>query len=735
MNNGSRYQRNLEALSKTDPDSYDWLVAGRSEGLIIEGENIWVEKEGRKKSAYYEATPSIAQEKELIKPLNLSNGCLTCLIGMGLGYTTMAILESMENSHRLMVLDPNTQIIKSAFERFDFSKQLHSRKLFVVRPERVSIRKRLMQLISGGYTHQDVNIIPDPRSVALFSHYKDLVQDVKVAFYDGTTVLSGPFKAEKYMVLNELENIVPAMLSPGLGHLKKIIKGRPILIIGAGPSLKSAIPWISRLREKMVLLALPASWRHLLANGIKPHLLVSSDKNIESLGMLKGTSHAHDIPLVFSSRVHPEFLNAYTGPVIAVPHPGPLHSWLGACRGEEQAVQTGISVAQFAFELACLFKGNPIVLTGMDLAVDGFSHAEGHPMRIKIPKEVLIPTRGVRGSQVNTLKGYFTIKESLEQVISKRRVRVINATHKGAQILGTEESTLEEMDRFLGPMKPLSDFEFPCLPPELQGEQVSTVLIPKLSGFVMDCERAIECCRKGIGFSEKLVNAQGTNRDLIMEQTNRNTAEVESLIQYHPFLKSYFGEALYQAKIDNARIASESNADRRFKKEVEKNTKALHAFAIAIDSLMDLIKSKIEDLKELDHLLSTYQKKETAGDLLPLVDFLLKTRLCHQANMAIESIFSMDRDSMDVLQLLGKIRIKQGRYWEAKEYVEVAVQAGGRNWKREELLKDMETGKNDLLNMKQEAIKSKDDVSMVLASKDLAYADRRGSIPNLSLQQ
>jgi hypothetical protein len=79
--------------------------------------------------------------------------------------------------------------------------------------------------------------------------------------------------------------------------LRKIISGRPVFVIGAGPSLPSAILALKRHRGVIKICA-DTALGQLVKNGIKPHIVVTDlDGNLNLLGRVAKSSivvvHAH----------------------------------------------------------------------------------------------------------------------------------------------------------------------------------------------------------------------------------------------------------------------------------------------------------------------------------------------------------------------------------------------------------------------------------------------------------
>ncbi|HXG73917.1 MAG TPA: 6-hydroxymethylpterin diphosphokinase MptE-like protein [Candidatus Nitrosotenuis sp.] len=81
-------------------------------------------------------------------------------------------------------------------------------------------------------------------------------------------------------------------------NLRKLISGKPVFVIGAGPSLKGAIPVLKR-HKKPIKICAETALDALVKNGIRPHIVVTDlDGNLGTLGKIGKTDtifvvHAH----------------------------------------------------------------------------------------------------------------------------------------------------------------------------------------------------------------------------------------------------------------------------------------------------------------------------------------------------------------------------------------------------------------------------------------------------------
>lgn len=274
-----------------------------------------------------------------------------------------------------------------------------------------------------------------------------------------------------------------AASSPGILQLKACWKGRPAILVSAGPSLEKQLPLLEEVKDRFLIISMGASLRTLRNAGIEPHIVVTVDpfpimydhfKGLKSEGawLLSDTAGNHQIVKNFSEKR----LFGHSTPQMEE-----LFKYLTGPRG---LMMSGGSVANSAFSAAAIMQADPIIMIGQDLAyTGGASHAQGNVKRLELTDEVVaanpqkykkIP--GYYGDEVVTDDKMNSYRIWFERVIPGISMsRVVNATEGGAMINGADnvpfaeivESVMPEsavdfddVVRNLPDFKPVSDEEF-----------------------------------------------------------------------------------------------------------------------------------------------------------------------------------------------------------------------------------------------------------------------------------
>lgn len=160
--------------------------------------------------------------------------------------------------------------------------------------------------------------------------------------------------------------------------LKDAFKDVPAIVCGAGPSLQQSMEVLRKQEKRALLIAGGSTLAALSSQGVLPHFGMAVDPNLEEYRRMKN-SFAFEVPLLYSTRVHPAIFQTCNGPfgymrsgiggaaeLWIEEELGLLDPLIGRYLSPESISVTGICVAWAQF-LGC----NPILLNGVDLAYTG----------------------------------------------------------------------------------------------------------------------------------------------------------------------------------------------------------------------------------------------------------------------------------------------------------------------------------------------------------------------------
>ncbi len=114
--------------------------------------------------------------------------------------------------------------------------------------------------------------------------------------------------------------------SASLEWLRSCAAGLPVVVVGIGPSLDQEIETLKKVAGRnAIIVATDAALRPLLANRIKPHLVINFDCKADQYTLFDGLDDfTKDIVLLANSCTHPMTLACWAGPVLFynMQHPG-----------------------------------------------------------------------------------------------------------------------------------------------------------------------------------------------------------------------------------------------------------------------------------------------------------------------------------------------------------------------------------------------------------------------------
>ncbi len=149
-----------------------------------------------------------------------------------------------------------------------------------------------------------------------------------------------------------------------LAALKGKFAGTPAIVCGAGPSLEAARPYLESsgalLFSAGTALALFSQWR------VAPHIACVLDKNTP----IERLQNFPDAICCLQSRLNPEAIASWKGSKVLAPESGPL-PWESWWLGEQESMEFGWTVGNFATKIAHYLGCNPIIWTGMEFCYRG----------------------------------------------------------------------------------------------------------------------------------------------------------------------------------------------------------------------------------------------------------------------------------------------------------------------------------------------------------------------------
>lgn len=311
--------------------------------------------------------------------------------------------------------------------------------------------------------------------------------------------------------LNTLTNLSHVVRSVPVGSLFGRWKGRPAVVVAAGPSLTKQLPLLRAARDRMLVVAVGTAIKALEAAAIEPDLVVSVDGGEPNFRHFEGV--ACSAPLVYDPMVYPGILDVYRGRLVVSQIGNPVMTWLAARGLNVGQLAGGGSVAHLGLELAAKMDAHPVILIGQDLAyTDGRTHALGTAFSVTVDSsKESVQAPGYYGGWVPTSAILNNYRIWFEYYIKANpSLLIINATEGGACIEGALQmpfaDAVESYCKEPQPVKEVLDdalassLEVPDLSSILKQTRAEIVFVRKaLARAVRECRALLKRAESGLG--------------------------------------------------------------------------------------------------------------------------------------------------------------------------------------------------------------------------------------------
>lgn len=416
----------------------------------------------------------------------------TVVYGLGLGYHLEAILDIYPNL-KLTVMEANREILAAALRYRDLTPLLsNDRFSLVTGSNEVELAGNLSAALAG--VTDDWEIAVHTPSYRCFPHGFDKVRN------SFETLLTERRYKERFgeQEKKNLRANIPAISrSAGVSSIYGKLKGRPAVLVGAGPSLDRNLAMLDWLQKNAFILAVDTLATVLPDSDIACHALVSIDPQPAS------TEHFADrppkAPVIFFPTTHPWVVeHCKRGRLLAIKKAHSLFKKAETLFSANQTTDAGGSVSCVALDLLVKAGADPIGIVGQDF---GFPHripynrrsfsalSNGAPVRADtvLARAILgehenLATSSVSGGDTVTHANLLSYLKTFEEIIEKTPGRrFYNLDPCGAAIKGCRNlSGYGEVSKFFDCSSPTP--ETVSIPDEKESPELEVRLSKLLFG-------------------------------------------------------------------------------------------------------------------------------------------------------------------------------------------------------------------------------------------------------------
>ncbi len=461
------YEKNLTLLQQYHPQVWELLTTARPQpmGELCRSRggkpNLRLALKNGETVLLHNADDPEAEVRDFLKMVPEDSTGFVTLMGMGLGYTPLGLLQNRPDIRHLVVFDLEPGIFQQALHVNDLSPILAD--------------PRLVLNIGPG---PDVDAIMAPLARALqlesihsLSHlpsfkfneegYQGLSEKVFACVNEYNVGAATVFAFGRSFLANRFGHLTSMHHHYLLEGLQGAFADIPAILVAGGPSLDKNIHLLAEAKNKAVIIAVDTVLPALLSRGIAPDFVTSIDpeeftfeKYAEVIPQIEKTA------LICTAWVTPKVPKTFpNGRVFWTFAGNGVESWMNSLMGGRLLTTGAKTVAHLSFTAAVILGCSPIVFVGQDLAFSGekdhasetvLSNQDMLDDLFKSGKD-LIWVEGNLQEKVATNRSFYSMIKSFEKMIAGTPGRYINATEGGARLAGTEIRTLREvMDAHCG---------------------------------------------------------------------------------------------------------------------------------------------------------------------------------------------------------------------------------------------------------------------------------------------
>lgn len=446
------YDKNMSLLEQSSPELYKVLTEEKpifniKLEKVNDGSNYIMENEEAR--CFLHSVYNIDDEMEITFRHIQKDSETLILFGLGCGYVLEYLEKNYKEINKLVIVEPSLEMFKHFLENIDLARFTNSFRqvTFIVNQNKETTCTILDETIMKNL---DISFA---YNISYITIYKEYYNSIKEYLVEGIKRLTNRLRvasvSKNAWLCNSVRNF--NCLSSPIENILHLFKGKPTIIVSAGPSLNKNMHLIKKAKNKCIVLAVGSAVKILDANGIEPHFRVALDGFPREKKFLEGIDT--NIPLIFSNKLYYEILPEYKGDKFRiVTETDYLVKYIyEKLNMPYQEVETGSSVANFTLSMLCkagcsdvIFMGQDLCYTNGELRAKGANNLEEE--KLSPESKNYIKFKDISGNDVYTLDMYLTMKYGFEELVRKySNVKFINATEGGLKIKGVENKSLNHV--------------------------------------------------------------------------------------------------------------------------------------------------------------------------------------------------------------------------------------------------------------------------------------------------
>ncbi len=377
--------------------------------------------------------------------------------GIGNGILIKMLLGN-EKHKRITIIEPEIELLYSAFNFANFSEEIKSNRLSIFLEEDFSFPVAEMMM-----SFNDARIYSKVYNLELILPYYSLFQE-KILKVNNDII-----KAINHIIIGHgndaIDSLIgvehhtrnlPIMLkNPKIKELFKQKNSNNCIIVSAGPSLNKQLDLLKEIQNSVTIMCVDSTLPIVIKHGIKPDIVCSMERDELTAKFFEMTPEDEQEGIIFlsASLQHEKLLRAIKkGTRILAMRPFKYSKYFEL--DDFGYICYGMSAANMAHELAIFMGYENCILIGQDLAYskDGkTSHTKGHILGEDFEfkhtfQDVYLKAYGDDGEIRSHIIWKMFLNFFEKNIYDvKDRIKTINATEGGARIHGAIEMPFKEV--------------------------------------------------------------------------------------------------------------------------------------------------------------------------------------------------------------------------------------------------------------------------------------------------
>ncbi len=484
--NNTLFEQNVAAFTSTQPSLAQMIRHTSMEGLQVEA----VQTKSKAVSArilypgtqrpvlLHSAYDPVRESLRLVDHLQIKEPTNVIVLGIGLGYHLISLLNRYENLLRYcIVIERDPRIMRLAMMALDLRSVLSLKgMIWVVGEEPVRMPELIQEARTDIILHNCKILTHEPSVKADPTYYKEAKEKIFDAITHDEVNLRTTFESHGRNQFNIYMNIPAVYKGYALQDCENLFKGYPAIVSAAGPSIDKNIEQLHNLQDRAPLFIVDTAQSTYKQIGIEPDVVVTADPTPLNFSHFENIDDLGEAFLAF----HPEANRQITQKFLSHPYLLPLfdkdsivHDYLFDVQNNYGMMKRAMNVGHIAFHLAHHMGCDPIILIGFDFAFPkegGTTHSRNAALSRSVSRYAqdgtvvigakegktmeesghmtLVP--GYYGDQVPTTVPFQQYIKAIERTVAECEVKVIDATEGGAHFEGTIKMPLHEaLQQFL----------------------------------------------------------------------------------------------------------------------------------------------------------------------------------------------------------------------------------------------------------------------------------------------